>query len=241
MLPTKKPGPSTKGLTFGTLNIRGLNSSRKQYQLLRLLHEEQLDFLALQETKMAEEEQVTRALQPFLTSYEVCVTHAVGTAGGCFLFLKKYVPLSDVSVITDDHGRFILCDFNLTKEQWRVICIYAPCKVSEREAFFRGISHYIESDRITVLLGDFNCICESRDRTPFTRVSDSSANVLSEIIAENNLEDVFYISKSTKKIPFTHFQKSSHARLDRIYFSSDIVNNIGSYHVKPVFLVTTVS
>lgn len=117
MFASKFPTFSTNCLTLGTLNIRGLNSTRKQYQLLRLLHEEQVDFLAIQETKMSEEEQVTKALQPSLTSYEVCVTYAVGTAGGCFLFLKKSVPLSDVSLITDAHGRFIICDFNLFDAQ----------------------------------------------------------------------------------------------------------------------------
>lgn len=97
------------------------------------------------------------------------------------------------------------------------------------------MSHYIKSNRTTVLLGDYNCVCNAGDRFPITRNNDASANRLSEIIAENNMEDVFHISRGTKKIQFTHFQESSHARLDRVYVSADIVHNISSYCVKPVF------
>lgn len=71
-------------ISVATLDVRGFNTRKKQYQVQRLVQTQKPDFLALQETKMAEEEQVFSAVQPFLHSYEVCVTPAVGVSGGCF-------------------------------------------------------------------------------------------------------------------------------------------------------------
>ncbi|KAG0435897.1 hypothetical protein HPB47_018256, partial [Ixodes persulcatus] len=64
-------------LGFATLNVRGLASSRKQYQLQRLVEDEQPDFLAVQETKLQTEENIERALRPYLRRYEVAASHAV--------------------------------------------------------------------------------------------------------------------------------------------------------------------
>lgn len=38
-------------LRFATLNVRGLNMRKKQCQLQRLVYEQELDILAVQETK----------------------------------------------------------------------------------------------------------------------------------------------------------------------------------------------
>lgn len=65
---------------FATLNVRGLCSRRKQYQLHRLILEENIDIFAVQETKLSNEEQVDEALRPFLSNFEVCVSHAIGTS-----------------------------------------------------------------------------------------------------------------------------------------------------------------
>lgn len=174
---------------FASLNVRGLNSSRKQYQLQRLLAKEKLDILAVQETKMSEDEQVERALRPFLLRYEVCVSQAVGVSAGCFLFLKKTLNISNLSVISHDQGRFIICDFTMSELPWRVICIYAPNKVKERELCFNYLRPYLECDHMVVFFGDFNCVCNASDRSTQRNVNDSSANLLSEIIDEYDMID----------------------------------------------------
>lgn len=88
-LPLKAMG----GFRFASLNVRGIHSRKKQNQLHRLLEEREIDFLAVQETNLENEEEVDRALQLFFSKYEVCVSHAVGLSGGCFLFIKKVSPV----------------------------------------------------------------------------------------------------------------------------------------------------
>lgn len=222
-------------ITVATLNVRGLNMRKKQYQLQRLLLKEKPDFLAVQETKMAEEEQVASALKPFLQSYEACVTHAVGLSGGCFLFLKKSLPLSELAVTTDTEGRFITCDFFMSAVHWRLICLYAPSTVKDRVSFFLGLRRFVDCDRTVVLLGDFNCVVRVTDRLPSKVQTDRSATVLDKLLADFDLIDAGTLKNETREMQFTHFQASSHARLDRVYVSASVAGLLGKYRVTPVF------
>lgn len=49
----------------------------------------------------------------FFSLYEVSVSHAVGSSGGCFVLLNKALPLTNLSIVTDNNERLILCDFPL--------------------------------------------------------------------------------------------------------------------------------
>lgn len=53
-------------LSSVTLNVRGLSSRKKQYQLQRLLADERLDFLMVHETNMEAEDNIARAPSPHL-------------------------------------------------------------------------------------------------------------------------------------------------------------------------------
>lgn len=72
--------------------------------------------LAVQDTKMSEDEQVEQALQPFLLRHQVYVSYAVGVSEGCFFFLKKTLKIFNSlwSVIPYDQCRFIVCDFTMS-------------------------------------------------------------------------------------------------------------------------------
>lgn len=226
---------SQSAITVATLNVRGLCTRKKQYQIQRLLLKEQPDFLALQETKLAEAEQVEEAVRPFMSSYEICVTHAVGHSAGCFLLLKKSVPLSQLCVTTDTEGRFIMCDFVLTSNQFRLICIYAPNVTTDRVLFFGGLRRYLDCDRALVLVGDFNCVVRRLDRSPIRRNADKSELLLGEMLEDFDLVDVGTVKNAKKEMRFTHFQASSSARLDRVYVSAPPAEHLGKYRVTPVF------
>lgn len=55
------------------------------------------------------------------------------------------------------------------------------------------------------------------------------------MLQEHDLEDVPRSRANRDTLRFTHFQKSSNARLDRIYMSAEVITNISSYVVKPLF------
>lgn len=136
-----------RGITFATLNVRGFSERKKQYHFQRLLNKEQPDFIALQETKLSSDELIQESLKCFLSTYEVCVSHAKAFSGGCFLFIKKSVQLYNITVHTDDDGRLIVCDFSMFNAEWRVVCVYAPNACTERSFFFRDIESHLECHR----------------------------------------------------------------------------------------------
>lgn len=225
--------PSYRGFRIATLNVRGIALRKKQCQLKRLLLEESIDILAVQETKLANDEVIGTAVEMFLADYEVSVSHAAGNSGGCFLFLKKSLPLSDLSVVTDGEGRFILNDFSLQSIPYRVICVYAPTKVAERKLFFRNIVPWLNTDKCVLLVGDFNCVCAARDRLGGRSYIDPSARLLEEVMEEFDLMDAATLPISAGSLSFTHFHRSSYARLDRIYISVTFCNRVTRYFVKP--------
>ncbi|KAG0429104.1 hypothetical protein HPB47_023959, partial [Ixodes persulcatus] len=55
------------------------------------------------------------------------------------------------------------------------------------------------------------------------------------LIEEGGLLDVASFQAGTKRIQFTHLQRASHARLDRLYFSIELMQLLNAYTVKPVF------
>lgn len=224
---------SAPQLRVATLNVRGLNSKRKQCQLLQLMSLQQVDVLAVQETKLSGEEETEIALKPFLNDFEVCVTHATGTSAGCFLFLKQGTGLTAKALTTDREGRFIVCDLTYGNDEWRIMCVYAPNAVNARNDFFLLIEPYLSTDRKLLLLGDFNCVLNFNDRSQFTARFDPSAALLQSLVNENNLADIGEHKGS--RVHYTHFQRSSHARLDRIYISGELYEAISDYTVKPVF------
>lgn len=218
-------------LNFATLNVRGLRSSQKQAQLRRLIARKRLDFVAIQETKIESDEETERALRPFLCDYNVCVSHANGLSAGCWLFLRKSLPRSAITTSVDNEGRYICCDIVLQGVPWRIISLYAFNEVSQRLDFFNNLSGLIASDRCTVLMGDFNCVCDPNDRRNRDSRRDKSGELLSDIVANAGLID---IDTSGHVTAYTRLQGCSCARLDRIYVSSSLISREWSCNTEPV-------
>lgn len=221
-------------LRIATLNVRGMSAKRRQYQLSRLFTENDLDVIAVQETKIESQEQTDRMVQPFASRYNVCVCHANGFSGGCAIFFRKTMGISVETVVVCETGRLVVCDFFYENKQWRVMCVYAPNDERERKSFFEGISAYLKCEKIIVLLGDFNCVCYAEDRVKNQPVRDMSARYLTDLVQEHGLEDIGAVMSSGKSPQYTHYQQASHARLDRAYISAELVPICGEYEVVPV-------
>lgn len=91
-------------LRVATLNVRGLAARRRQYQVSRLFLENELDLVAVQETKIESEEQTDCMVETFRTRYNVCICHAVGTSGGCAIFIRNNLGISDVRIVVSEAG-----------------------------------------------------------------------------------------------------------------------------------------
>lgn len=185
--------------------------------------ERDLDVVALQETKVENEDQTECMVRPFIERYYACVSHAVGASAGCVLLIRKSLGVEVENVTACQNGRFVICDFSFATAQWRVICVYAPTKVQERHQFFEEIRTYCSGERYIVLMGDFNCVCSARDKSSSTPYRDVSTASLCEMVNDFGLEDVGECVGSGRDVQFTHFQGASHARLDRVYISAELL------------------
>lgn len=221
-------------LSIATLNVRGLAARRKQSQVLRLVTDQDIDVLAVQETKVDGEEETGSMVLRFTERYYVVVSHALGTSAGCLLFVKKLNGLFVQSIFSCQSGRIVYCDFVLCGVQYRTIGIYAPNGIEERVGFFSDLFQHVSCDRRVVVLGDFNCVLNARDRANCARIRDKSSDMLSKLINANDLDDVCECLEANREVTFTRFQGSSHARLDRIYVSLDIIPRCHEYSVVPV-------
>lgn len=221
-------------LRIATINVRGLVARRRQYQLSRLCMENELDLIAVQETKGEKQEQTDHMVSPFTTIYNVCVCHAVGKSAGCAVLISKSEGIIEEMITVSENGRLIVLDFSLSGKKWRLVCVYAPNNVSERCIFFEHLKQYLPCERHLILLGDFNCVCFSEDRSRVAYVHDRSVELLSSLVVGYNLEDVGHTITSGGRPQFTHTQQGSQARLDRVYVSLALIPLCNSYNVIPV-------
>lgn len=81
-------------------------------------------------------------------------------------------------------------------------------------------------------MGDFNCVCNTKDRSARQTGYDASATDLQVMLQEHNLVD--FACQMSDPIQYTSFQGTSHAGLDRIYVSGNIFDSMIEYQVKPV-------
>lgn len=221
-------------LRVATLNVRGLADRRRQSQVCRLVLEKELNIVAIQETKVEGEEQTQRMMQQLTAHHNVCICHAVGVSGGCMLLIKQSLGAVIQNVVACLEGRLIVCDFAIMSRDWRAVVIYAPTRAEERKVFFEGLRAWLDTERLILLLGDFNCVCSARDKSSETRFRDASTSVLQETVEEFCLEDVGDVMVGSQAVQFTHFQGRSHARLDRAYVSLEILSKCHDYRVTPV-------
>lgn len=221
-------------LKVATLNVRGLGSVKRKFQLKKLLEAKQIDILGIQETKVESEAHTDTMVQPFLEAYHVAVSHAVGTAGGCCIFLKKALIAEVDRVQSSPEGRFVCCDFNYGEHPFRAVCVYAPTKSRQRRVFFEDVVKLVDCDKQVLFFGDLNCVSTPADRANQSAKIDSSALFLEKCTNDLCLEDVATLVTATRAARYTHYQGTSHARLDRIYVSAELTPSCTGYAVDAV-------
>lgn len=123
-------------LRVATLNVRGLSARRRQCQLSRLLLENDLDLVAVQETKIENPEVADRMVSVFRPHFNVHFCHAVGSSGGCAVFIRNDFCSCVQTVESCQSGRLLVVDFSLSGVSYRVVCAYAPNVERDRTFFF---------------------------------------------------------------------------------------------------------
>lgn len=169
-----------------SLNANGLRQFDKIKKLFSVLNEWKCDFCLLQETFW--DEALIDDIKPLWNGKIMYSNSDNNRSGVAILVHKKWVDCTKL-LHTDESGRIISIEVNIEKIQFNLMSIYAPNICKQRELFFNSILNL--TSRNTIVGGDFNTSLSQKDRHNTTHVFDRSYYALHELLARNDLIDLW--------------------------------------------------
>ena len=147
-----------------SLNIRGLNSSRKRRQVFRWLHRQQPDIIFLQETYST-----PQTIKTWETEWggKVAYSHGSSHSRGVMILFKPRLDVCIEKIITDKYGRCVLTETTIDDTKTVFVNIYAPNEPRHQVSFLNELFNSFSKEYITenvVLGGDFICVINSLDK-----------------------------------------------------------------------------
>ena len=131
-------------------------------------------------------------------------------------------------------GRYFVLDFSLKGQDFRFVNVYLPNEVRERCLVLREIYNVLNSNRVTVLGGDFNFVenlgLDKSGGDPLA--GDGGTRVMQTIKGDFSLVDVFRALYPARRL-FSFSAQGVSTRLDRFYMSSAVVGRVGSTSLIP--------
>ena len=91
-------------IVINTLNINGINSVKKQYQLIDFMRKNCIDILLLQEHNIRNYEAVNKDLEKF---YHLSLNYAVSSKGGTAILINRNLPFEILSEEKSADSRII--------------------------------------------------------------------------------------------------------------------------------------
>ena len=147
-----------------TLNVRGLNSSRKRRQVFRRLHLQRSDIIFLQETYSS-----TGTIKRWEAEWggKVVASHGTTHSKGVMVLFKPNLNVTINKTLADKNGRYVLAETSIDETNIVFVNINAPNDPSQQIVFLRDLSSSVLSAYVNenlVLGGDFNCVMNAMDK-----------------------------------------------------------------------------
>lgn len=197
--------------TITTLNINRITSELKMAALKQYIYESGTDIALLQEVTVP---QIT--MPGFLAVTNFSPETSVGTA----ILYREGIPVTQIEKLDSGRGISVRI-FDVT-----VINLYAPSGSSnraERNKFFKEHIIYLlrQNPSQLILGGDFNCVLSRKDQAPNFNFSSE----LKCLVSDLKLKDAWEVKYPTL-VRFTHIVRDSCSRIDRIYISENLKDNL---------------
>ena len=129
-----------------SLNVRGLNSSRKRRQVFRWLHQQQSDIIFLQETYSSPE-----SIKRWETEWggKIASSHGSSHSRGVMILFKPRLDVDLEKITTDNIGRCILAETIIDGTRIVLVNIYAPNDATQQVVFLRDVSKQFLNKSLT--------------------------------------------------------------------------------------------
>ena len=216
----------TNSIRVASINIAGIQAPDKIQVLLNHIRNQSLDVVGLQEVFF-------HKLPSPDPQYDF-VSNIGPKKRGSGILIKRGIPYNRVSL--DPDGRLISMDIG----SFTFITVYAPSGKGEREMrneFFRQTipAYGVSSQLPLVIVGDFNCIEHTNDRT--STVVTCRAKIvnrfLTEMVAGLELVDV-WLKLRPNEPGHTFFHSKGSSRLDRVYVSRSLSDSFTGVGLQPL-------
>ncbi|XP_042148074.1 uncharacterized protein LOC121836859 [Ixodes scapularis] len=201
-----------------TLNVQGFRSVTKQIEVIQFARTARCDLLFLQETNFHRQRDVDLFKQRYGVDcfFSYATTRSSGV--GVIIFSRSLLRLS--ACCFDPDGRYIAFDFFVDGTRFRAVGVYAPAQRSQSPAFFKSLDVHLLDARHCLLLGDLNCVVDSRRdvRGPGYGRTTWNAGELIRLMRHFDLVDCWTLLHGTA-FEHTWQRGNSSSRLDRCYIS----------------------
>jgi hypothetical protein len=207
-----------------SLNVRGLGGGVKRRYIKNLIHSEQVDFMALQETKV---EVISDSLCCGLWGGRDCdwvFLPSVGNSGGILSMWRK--ANSTLLFSFSDEGFVGVClEWGVLKKVCFVVNVYAKCDINAKQRLWTNLlmSKRGFGDGAWCVVGDFNAVRAREERVGASSPSSYSLErrEFDGFIGNLKLEDLYPVGG---RFTWFHSNGVAMSRLDRMLVSEEWLN-----------------
>ena len=176
-----------------SLNVRGLNGSRKGRQVFCWPHQQKSDIIFFQETYSSLD-----TIGRWETEWggKIISSHGSSHSREVMILFKPQLDVNIEKIASDDHGRYILAEIVIDNTKVVLVNVYAPNDSNQQVVFLKGLSNNILDkyrNENHVLGGNFNCVIGTLDKRGGKPVHITKASTieLKALIKTYNLLDTW--------------------------------------------------
>ena len=213
-------------LKICSYNCRGLNSTKKRFDLFTLFKEKKVDVLCLQETHFTEEIE-----HKIYQQWEgVCFySHGSSNSKGVAILLRKGLDIKVAECKKDNNGQFIALNISYENNSFILGNIYAPN--SDKPDFFKNVFDKMKSFdnvHIFIICGDFNLVLDPSidyENYKYNNHNEKSRKFLITQINDNQLVDPFrHLHGAIRKYTWKMLSPLQKGRLDFFLIDQNLLS-----------------
>lgn len=215
-----------------TINCKGLRDDFKRKCIFYRCKELGINISFLQETHLISKREFDTWIKEW--GGRGCWSFGQWHSCGVGILLGSKFDYNFVSFRHDFEGRLLVLDIDVNNTKLRLVNVYCPNNAKERKEFIDNLNVYLSTSRKIILGGDWNFVenvnLDKEGGNPL--YGDVGKVEMKNLCNVFDLKDVFRFKFPDKKV-FTFQQQDVKCRLDRFYFSRDLLNFVQDAYVTP--------
>ena len=226
---------SSLAFTVASWNVRGLRNNKRRNAFFKIVKEEKLDIVAIQETYL--DDSHFAALE---NKWNGTIHLQQGSAhkGGLITLFSKKFDANNIQLLCQKE-RFIISKCNIDNESFIICNVYAPCDSRNRTAFFDELKNEINKHGDTtvagklMVIGDYNCTLDKNDVVAGAYHADREMTKFKTFTNDLLLNDVWRIKNpETKQYSWSRQTPFVARRLDYVLATEFLVSTITNIYIK---------